>query len=392
MPIARFFRSLIPALGLVGLLATSDASLAMSVETRSRLDLSAYSVKDPDAGYFDVAARRKALLASGDKIVVREIAKLRKMDSCTRGKAMPVISGADVIPRFYGDRAAWREGAQPYLDFQDVVTQLAAQQVIAPDIAAGQCLLDLLDAWAAGNGFMDVSVDVSGLQTWFQSEASLAAAGFAYAVVRSDIVGHDEQKKRIEAWLVAAARNHLSYEGGKDGSCCNNHFYRRAVYASIIGVVAKDDDLFRIGISALYSAIADAGPKGELALEMRRQEFAARYQIYATMQLAMIAQIAARQGYPLSGITYEGRDVSDVIHFAVSAMLSPDSVAELARTASQDKSFVKDRQYYAWLELLIGQKQWQDSAQSLVAEKRPTYNRSLGGYLTLFFMPLGQTK
>lgn len=392
MRLSIVVRNLLSLVTLLALLAWSGVSLAMTVEERGQLDLSAFVVKDQNAGYFDVAARRKALLASGDKIIVREIAKLRKLDSCARGKGLAVISGADVIPRFYGDRAAWREGAQPYLDFQDVVTQLAAQQVVAPDLAAGECLLGILDHWAAGKGFMDVSVEVSGLQTWFQSEASLAAAGFAYAIIRSDVAGHEDEKKRIDAWLVAAARNHLSYEGGKDGSCCNNHFYRRAVYASIIGVVAKDDDLFRTGISALYSAIADAGPKGELALEMRRQEFAARYQVYATMQLAMIAQIAARQGYPLSSITQGARDISDVFHFAVSALLSPDSVADTAKVANQDKTFTNDRQYYAWLELLIGQKGWQASAESLVAGKRPTYNRALGGYLTLFFMPLGQSQ
>lgn len=60
----------------------------------------------------------------------------------------------------------------------------------------------------------------------------------------------------IDKWMVMVAKRHMSYKGGADGSCCNNHFYRRAVYAAIIGVLNKDDDLFRFGISAIYSALS----------------------------------------------------------------------------------------------------------------------------------------
>ena len=86
------------------------------------------------------------------------------------------------------------------------------------------------------------------LQAWFNIENMLFAAGLAYAVVRDQIPERAADQQRIEQWLVRAAQNHLAIGGGPQ-SCCNNHLYRRALYASIIGVVSGDDGLFQVGVS-----------------------------------------------------------------------------------------------------------------------------------------------
>jgi poly(beta-D-mannuronate) lyase len=362
-------------------------ALGMTVDEREALDLSAYTVTDTRAGYFDIAARRAELARTNSTILLGEMAKIRLLDLCTASKQLPFVSGTAPIPRFYADRDGWRVGVGPFQDFETMVSRLAGQQFVAQHSGAGTCLIDMLDRWAAAQVFLDVNVKSAGRQTWFQTESSLFAAALAYSIVRDDVPGRVAEKQRIEDWLVAAANSHLSYKGAPDGACCNNHFYRRAVYAAMIGVLAGDDALFRVGVSAVYSALADAGPEGALRLEMMRGEFSGKYQVYAMMHLAMVAQIAMRQGYDLYALRAYGHTLAEIADFALGTMLRPETAADAARTQRQDTTFLNESQYYVWLELLAGKPGWSDIAHSLLAGQRPTYNRALGGYMSLFFMP-----
>lgn len=363
--------------------------LAMSVEERSKLDLSAYSVTDPTAGFFDVASRRAELAATRDHLLLREVADVKALTPCATAEQIPVMDGSKPIPAFYEDRDGWKAAITPYQDFETTVSQLAAQDLVAPGSDAALCLLKLLKRWADGNALKKIDAKLTGLQTWFQVESTLFAAALSYSVVREDITGHTAEMRKVEAWLAAVARRHLATKGARDGTCCNNHFYRRALYAATIGVLISDDELFRIGISAIYSALSEADAAGALPLEMKRQQYAAKYQVYATMHLAMIAQIAARQGYDLYALEVNGRRLGDLVNFALAALLKPETAADAAHTPKQDAGFLDDAQYYGWLELLSSRPEWKDSVQALLAAQRPVFNRSLGGYMTLYFLPAG---
>ncbi|MBB5755153.1 alginate lyase family protein [Prosthecomicrobium pneumaticum] len=371
-------------------LVAVDSSFALLPEERARLDLSVYRVKDRAAGYFDVKARRAALLQTRDHLLRRLMADIRKFDACPAARGLTVIAGDKMTPRFYDDRDGWRLAASPYHTFEDAMSRLAARQLVAPESGAGDCLLDVLVRWAQARAFLSFAVERSRLQTWFQIESSLFAAAFAYSIVRDDVPGRDEDKAEIERWLVAAAKNHLRPPGDVAGSCCNNHFYRRALYSAMIGVLTGDDYLFRLGVSAVYSAIADSAVNGALPLEMKRQQYAARYQVYATMALVFIAEVAARQGYDLYSISGGDRSLSTVVDFSVAAMLNPEAAAEPAKWPGQDDTFLEDRQFYGWLELVGRKRRWQDAANALLASERPSYNRALGGFVTLYFLPLGR--
>lgn len=366
----------------------SAAASAMPVKERLLLDLSAYTVTDTDAGYFDVAKRRKDLTRTNDHMLLRQIYDLNDLDPCDESRQLPVVDGKVVLPPFYEDRDGWKKAALPFQQFEDTVSKLAGRQLVAPDSGAGTCLLDMLDRWAAAEAFLDISKEVSGLQTWFQTESSIFAAALSYSIVRDDFKSYPKLKGRIEKWLVAAAKNHLLYEGGKGGTCCNNHFYRRALYATTIGILTRDDELFRFGISAVYSALSDSSADGALKLEMGRKQFAAKYQVYAAMHLALIAQLAARQGYDLYALEFEGRKLGPIMDFALANMLRPESAADAADTPNQDETFLDDSQYFTWLEILAADPRWADAAQALLVAHRPTYNRSLGGYLTLYYLPI----
>lgn len=375
-------------LAIVAWVAIGMAASAMPVKERQLLDLSAYTVTNPDAGYFDVAKRRKDLERTSDHMLLRQMSDLRELDPCDESRQLPVVDGKVVLPPFYEDRDGWKKAALPFQKFEDTVSKLAGRQLVAPDSGAGGCMLDMLDRWASSDALLDISIEVSGLQTWFQTESSIFAAALGYSIVRDDLEGRTKQKARVEKWLVAAARNHLLYEGGKGGTCCNNHFYRRALYATTIGILTRDDELFRFGISAVYSALSDSSAEGALKLEMGRKQFAAKYQVYAAMHLALIAQLAARQGYDLYALEVGGRKLGPIMDFALASMLRPESAADAADTPNQDGTFLDDSQYFSWLEILAADPRWADAAQALLVAHRPTYNRSLGGYLTLYYLPV----
>jgi poly(beta-D-mannuronate) lyase len=265
------------------------------------------------------------------------------------------------------------------------VSRLAASQFVAADTIHGQCLLRLLGHWADEKAFLDLNFTGLGLQTWFQTEGSLLAAALAYSMVRDDVSGMEAEKRRIEAWLVAATRHHLSRKGSEEGSCCNNHFYRRAAYAAMVGVLVGDDELFRIGVSAVYSALSEATPDGALPREMKRGNLAALYQNYATMHLVFIAQIARMQGYDLFAIEANGRRLDDIVGMALRVLKDPSAVAGHSGVPIQAHEFTSRRQYLSWLELLPAISSRAQEASSILAAHRPLYNRSLGGFLTLYF-------
>jgi poly(beta-D-mannuronate) lyase len=374
------------SLSLALALAAAAPATAMTTEERAALDLSAYVVTDPDAGYFDVAARRAALQATRDPALLKTLRRLRKPFSCETYLALPVQSELTHIPMLGKDREGWRAASEPYRDFEDAVSLLAAKSVIGEADAAG-CLVKLLDQWAVADAFPPLVNPVANLQVWYQTESSLAAAALAYSTIRGTVRETHPETARIDDWLNRAARRHLAYPGGVQ-SCCNNHLYRRGLYASVIGVMTSDDELFRIGIAAIRSALSDSTPSGALPLEMARGRMAAHYQNFGAMYLALIVQVAARQGYDLSAPDDQGRTLATIFAFAQRGLENPGIVASEGVAEPQDQAFRDKRQYVAWLELLPPD-ELTDGARRLLEAQRPVYNRSLGGYLTLYFADPG---
>lgn len=372
---------------LVLLALAGQPAMAMTLEERQALDLSAYRVIDPSAGYFDRAARRAYLATTTDPILIEEIRRVRPGVPCAEAMEMKPFAGDVPLADFYKDNPTWKTQVAEFHRFEDALSALAAAQFVAPARADnGRCVIEALDRWARGGAFLAYDRKKAGLQTWFQIESTLFAMAFAYSLVREDVPGMEVEKARVEAWLVAAAHAHMAYSGARDGTCCNNHFYRRAVYAAMIGVLTRDDDLFRYGVSAVYSAVDDAAPDGTLPLEMKRGSHAAHYQNYAAMYLAFIAQIAERQGYDLYQVTKDGRSLDTILGQTLAINATPSIVASRAGDARQSDSYLGDGQYLSWLELASSRQHLRELALPTLHKMRPLYNRSLGGYATLYFM------
>ena len=306
---------------------------------------------DPDAGCFDVAARRAWLQTTSDPVLRQTRDRLGLEVGCRDKLALPVIDHELRLPSFYRDQEAWREAIRPLFAFEDAVSDLAGAFVATGDRYFADCLLDLLGKWAAADALSRFHYTPDERQAWFNVEDMIFAAGLAYAVVRAQVADRAADKQRIDAWLGRVARNHFAVRGGRS-SCCNNHFYRRALYATVIGILNADDEMFRIGVSALLSALHEMGPRGELPREIARGARAVHYQNYALIYLVPIAQLIERQGYAAFDLQVDGRSLHDAVSFALDLLEDPSEIGDLA-PRRQDLRFIEDDQYFAWMEIYL---------------------------------------
>lgn len=356
---------------------------ALSPQEREALDLSDYTVTDPSASYFDVEQRMALLRDTRNPMLLQLVEDLRTGPSCNQLLAVPPLDNKIRIPGFYPQPDAWRVAAQPLFEFEDSVTTLAGSFVASGDSYYGECLVRYLDKWAQSNAIHDFHYTIAEPQAWYSTESMIFAAGLAYSIVRDQVPGMAVEKERVNEWLKRLAHKHSDIVG-EFPSCCNNHFYRRALYATIIGVLSEDDELFRFGVSAIYSALGDLTPEGALPLEMERGRRATHYQNYALLYLIPIMQIVERQGYDVFEMAIDGKTIHDAVDFAMKIMNDPKNLGQLA-PLDQYKGFMLDDQYFAWME--IYQSRFDDPRiAEFLRTRRPVYNRSAGGYATLYFM------
>lgn len=355
----------------------------MDPKERSELDLSGYTVTDPSAGFFDVGERRQWLRQTSSPMIRAEVSGLSIGMSCRSVLELPVINERFSLPGFYPQPDSWRLAAEPLFKFEDAVSRLSGHYVVSGDEYYADCLSRVLDRWAGEEGFLHFEYKSVSPQAWFGVESSLFAAGFAYATVRDHAHAADpERAKRIEAWLRRASQRHISFKTTAL-SCCNNHFYRRALHATIIGIVTDSDGLFRYGVSALYSALHEMNPDGSLPREMMRGSRRIHYQNYSVLYLVTIMELVERQGYPVYELEVDGRTIHDAVEFALAGLEDPEGVGRRTGTI-QDLWFMDDPQYFGWMEL-YGNRFPSERIDRLARTRRPIYNRSAGGFLTLYF-------
>ena len=180
------------------------------------------------------------------------------------------------------------------------------------------------------------------------------------------------------------ARSHFAIPGEPGGTCCNNHYYRRALYAAIIGVITADCELFRNGVGAIYSALTHATPEGAMPLEMKRGELAAQYQNFALMYLAIIAEIAERQGYRMWDLEINGKTLNHLVDVNNRIIADPANFTRYSGVDEVSLRYRKDNQYFAWFEMYLA-RFGNSEMEAWIADRRPLYNRSMGGHMTAYF-------
>lgn len=362
----------------------ANALAAMTLDQRRALDLSSYVVTDPSAGFFDVSARQSYLEQTQDLLLIDAMRDQENAISCRMLKLMPPLNHEISLPGYYQDNQAWTDLVKPFHDFEDGVSGLAAAYVVTSDRYYSDCLLDLLVLWADAGAFKRFNLSSNYKQGWYQIESTLFAAALALSTVQGALTERIADLFKVKNWLREASHIHIAIDGADDGSCCNNHFYRRALHATAIGILANDNDLFRFGVSAIYSALSDASPSGGLRLELARGELAAHYQNFAVGYLVMIAELMERQGYSAYQIDVGGLKLHDIISFNTRLLENPSAAKEFSGTDVMSESYLEVLQFFAWIEIYIAR--FADHRLDAIAmPRRPIYNRSLGGELSLFF-------
>ncbi|MDX5378399.1 MAG: alginate lyase family protein [Halomonas sp.] len=366
------------------LLGVGTTTQALTLEERQELDLSDYTVRAPDASYFNVTERMILLQETNNSLLMQHREELANYaPSCQQRLEIPTITNQLRIPGFYPTPDAWRLATEPLFNFEDTVSELAGSFVASSDVYYAECLVRFLDKWARDDALLSFYYHWSQPQAWFSLESMIFAAAMAYSVVHPHVEGLEEEKTRVEAWLNELASVHMAIEGA-ESSCCNNHFYRRALYAAMIGVLTEDDDMFRFGVSAIYSALHDMTEAGAFPLEVKRGRRATHYQNYALLYLIPIMEITERQGYDVYDLKIDGNTMHDAVDFAMAILEDPAELGDLA-PREQYTGFLKDDQYFAWMEM-YGARFGEARFDDIVAPMRPIYNRGAGGYATLYFM------
>ncbi len=365
---------------------TSDADAASPsrLELWRSPNLSRFVVRDTMAGYFDVPARR-ALIAETEDPFLRGIAwGLTTLIRCDDYRNLRVIDYRVDLPRYYEGPERWREEARPFHLFERAVSDLAGAFMSGREDRFAECLADLLSLWADRNALMDFAYDERKQQSWYEVEASAIAAAAAYSILKHAPGVTEEQLAKIGEWLQRVSRHHLEFQGG-DNSCCNNHYYRRALHASLVGVTTGDDALFQYGIEAYLRALFEMNEDGTLPREIARGDRALHYQNYVLLFLLPIAEITARQGYNLYDLEIEGRSIHDLVRFSV-RNLTGTADPSFYGGEEQDLAFLSDPEFFTWTDIYLSR--FDDPGVRELAERfRPTYNRRAGGPITLYFLP-----
>lgn len=303
-------------------------SLALLLAISAPLSTLAQKVADPRASVLDVSARQAFLKSTTDPRIREAIAHL---GSCTATPLVPAPVGEMQIPHHYiqGSSGPINPAEAPatraYSDYERRITAGMNQWVATGNQAEAACALAQLDAWAQANALTNYNPKTWS-QSWYQAEWTLCSSGITDSVLLQDAALDPAQQARVTKWLRSAAHQLISYEEpGKPG---NNHHYYRSLAALSIGILSKDDGLFRFGIDTFKQAVGQEDNNGAFPLEMARHENAIHYQAFALQPLVIIAEFAERQHVDLYAYADHGRTLRSAIVFLGQLVADPSVVKQ----------------------------------------------------------------
>lgn len=347
--------------------------------------IAAARVRDANASFFDVPARRAAVQRGND---ARLAAAMPRPVDCAKALEARAPAGPMAIPPYYlsgghgpvnPDHAA---AERPYRQLEQNAAQLAGSYAARGRAEDAQCLIELALSWAEAGALLDYDPRKQS-QSWYTVEWAAASLGLALSIVRGE-PGLDAAKRdRVSAWLRRVVTKQIGHGGGAT-SCCNNHYYWRGLQAAAAGVVIPDDDLFRWGLASWWHALGHLAPDGSFPLEMARHERAIAYQNFALGPLIMTAELAARQGIDLHALGRNDRTMHDAVAFLAAAIDDPKRVTRHAAEPQYLKPVEPGSGDLAWMEFY--HRRFPDRGLDRFLD-RPLFNRRLGGAATFFAAP-----
>jgi poly(beta-D-mannuronate) lyase len=346
-----------------------------SIEKEDNIE---FKVNDSNASYFDVKERMELIKRHN----MSTWSKLGWYGYDCSKRLIPEPVGYLSMPAFYENRTGWRKANAPLERFEHHVTHMAELYVTRADNSYAECLAKALNEWAELGSLLSFDYHGNSKQAWYAIAWTASSAAMAYSIVKDNPSIKLEMKDKIEIWLRKVVKKQISYPGGAI-SCCNNHSYWRGLEAAITGVVTNDNNLFRYGIKRYIHAINSMNKNGSFPLEMARGRRALYYQNFAILPLVYIAEIAARQGYDLYGLSIDGKDLHLAITFLMNCIQNKDIVKRYT-TSIQDTSFTWGGKELNWMEP-YNKRFKNKNVETLLNNRRPFYHRWSGGNSTLYF-------
>jgi poly(beta-D-mannuronate) lyase len=349
------------------------------------------TVRDPNASFLDVQARRKALQNAQTPRLREALASLKSCTTASMPAPPPV--GQDIPSRYVsGSHGALNPQehtlAEPYYKVQDVAAWGANRYLATGDPQEAACVIHALLPWAQSKALLNYNAK-DDMVVWFQSTWTVASLSLSVSVIRAEPTLNAAERDQVIAWLRAAAYKSLSEtRGPNSGTDRNNHFFWRGLAATAAGVISKDDKLFATGLRIYATAIGEIDSSGAFPEEMKRHELALHYQAFAIEPLVMIAELARRQGLGIYGLVENKRRLSDAVDFLSKAIADPSMVKKYTPEAQQtDPDLKPGSQLLAWAEFW-NQRSPDPSWQS--ALQKPFYTARLGGNTTLYIAPVDE--
>lgn len=242
--------------------------------------------------------------------------------------APPPVTGIDANS-YYSDshhsvvdpvRKARNEAAvKPVNDYLEAVARAAVAGQAHGDAAAAQCALAWLDAWAGGGALLGT---MSTEQSYYTRKWTLGGLALAYARIRP--AATSDQRRRIDAWLLALADATMRHSDAHKG-VRNNHYYWEGLAVTAAGAVTGDARSLAWGRKVFGDAMRQVQPDGSLPYEMARAGKALHYHLYAAAPLVMMASI----------LDLHAPQLDRLVRFAVAGVDDPSTIEKVAGVAQE---------------------------------------------------------
>jgi poly(beta-D-mannuronate) lyase len=153
-------------------------------------------------------------------------------------------------------------------------------------------------------------------QSYYTRKWTLGGLALSYARVKS--AATLDERRRIEAWLLALADATIRHSDAHKG-VRNNHYYWEGLAVTATGAVTGDARCLAWGRKAFDAAMAQIRPDGVLPYELERAGRALHYHLYAAAPLVMMASIFDVQAPQLDRL----------IAFSVAGVADPSTFAKM---------------------------------------------------------------
>jgi len=149
-------------------------------------------------------------------------------------------------------------------------------------------------------------------------------AGLALAYARVQPAATPDERRRIDAWLLALAAAVMAHSDAHKG-VRNNHYYWEGLAVAATGAVTGDARCLAWGRRVFDHALGQVRPDGALPLELERAGKALHYHLYAAAPLVMMASIYDVQAAPLDRL----------VAYAVAGVADPSAIEQATGVAQE---------------------------------------------------------